>query len=364
MIDIRKSLYYCMISKNGIMKKYLFILIAVVTLVGCSPQVTSEMVTSGYNPVATNKVMIVESIDKVEKAQAIGQVTVDGKAESVKSEYGKMLGMAVRETAQKGGNVLVMDYSEMDKNRLKGTMAYTDGEVNDSLTLSVRRIDELKAKLWGPTKTTAIKTANAEAATDTTAAITNNQVEADGWQQEEEEPQGIMFKIGAGPMWTTSKLYLTTDAENYVTDQRGYGLNLSIAYTGKNIYGFGADFYGVRTEIDIPNNIRYYGNKPDYIMMYLGPSALIGGNITPWLRLDASLGLGLAYYHDDGQNEIGFGSRMTVGMEIMVTKTLGIGIDGVRQRSVFSKPDGFKQPDNEIYGFENLGFMLTARFHY
>ena len=92
------------------MKKYLFILIVVGALVGCSPQVTSEMVTSGYDPVATNKVMIVESIDKVEKAQAIGQVTVDGKAESVKSEYGKMLGMAVRETAQKGGNVLVMDY--------------------------------------------------------------------------------------------------------------------------------------------------------------------------------------------------------------------------------------------------------------
>ena len=347
-----------------IVKRTSYLMLIAGLLTSCSPQVTSEMVSSGYDPVATNKVMIVESIDKVEKAQAIGQVTVDGKAESVKSEYGKMLGMAVRETAQKGGNVLVMDYSEMDKNRLKGTMAYTDGEVNDSLTLSVRRIDELKAKLWGPTKTTAIKAANAEAATDTTAVITNSQAEVDGWQQEEEEPQGIMFKIGAGPMWTTSKLYLTTDAENYVTDQRGYGLNLSIAYTGKNIYGFGADFYGVRTEIDIPNNIRYYGNKPDYLMMYLGPSALIGGNITPWLRLDASLGLGLAYYHDDGQNEIGFGSRMTVGMEIMVTKTLGIGIDGVRQRCVFSKPDGFKQPDNESYGFENLGAMLTARFHY
>ena len=347
------------------MKKYFFLLIVTGALMGCSPQVTSELVTEGLSPQPTNKVMIVDKGESTGDMQTIGQVTVDGKAESVKSEYGKMLGMAVRETAQKGGNVLVMDYSEMDKNRLKGTMAYTDGEVNDSLTLSVRRIDELKAKLLGPTKTVAKKaTANAEAATDTTAAITNNQVEADGWQQEEEEPQGIMFKIGAGPMWTTSKLYLTTDAKNYVTDQRGYGLNLSIAYTGKNIYGFGADFYGVRTEIDIPNNIRYYGNKPDYIMMYLGPSALIGGNITPWLRLDASLGLGLAYYHDDGQNEIGFGSRMTVGMEIMVTKTLGIGIDGVRQRSVFSKPDGFKQPDNESYGFDHLGAMLTVRFHY
>ena len=346
------------------MKKNFFLLIVVGALVGCSPQVTSEMLSNGYDPVPTNKVMIVDERESTGDMQTIGQVKVDGKTESVKSQYGKMLGLAVRETAQKGGNVLVMDYSEMDKNRLKGTMGHTDGEVNDSLTLSVRRIDELKAKLWGPTKTTAIKAANAEAATDTTAVITNSQAEVDGWQQEEEEPQGIMFKIGAGPMWTTSKLYLTTDAKNYVTDQRGYGLNLSIAYTGKNIYGFGADFYGVRTEIDIPNNIRYYGNKPDYLMMYLGPSALIGGNITPWLRLDASLGLGLAYYHDDGQNEIGFGSRMTVGMEIMVTKTLGIGIDGVRQRCVFSKPDGFKQPDNESYGFENLGAMLTARFHY
>ena len=242
-------------------------------------------------------------------------------------------------------------------------MAYTDGEVIDSLTLSVKRIDELKAHLWGKpatVNTAATKTDKTE--TDVPEAATA-EAESTGWQQEEES-QGIIFKLGFGPMWTTSKLYLSKDAKNYVTDQRGYGLNLSIAYTGKKIYGFGADFYGSRTEIEIPDNIRYYGNKPDYLMMYLGPSALIGGNITPWLRLDASLGLGLAYYHDDGQNEIGFGSRMTVGMEIMVTKTLGIGIDGVRQRCVFSKPDGFKQPDNEIYGFENLGFMLTARFHY
>ena len=73
------------------MKKYLFLLIAVVTLVGCSPQVTSEMVTSGYDPVATNKVMSVGEGESTEDMQTIGQVTVDGKSESVKSQYGKML---------------------------------------------------------------------------------------------------------------------------------------------------------------------------------------------------------------------------------------------------------------------------------
>lgn len=332
------------------MKKILFILFTAVSLTGCSPQVTSEMVSGGYDPVATNKVMIVDADDGMEQVQTIGLVTVKGMAQSVKSDYGKLLGLAVRETAQKGGNVLVMDYSEMDKNRMKGTMAHIDGEVNDSLTLSARRIDELKVKIWEPTKTT--------------AKNTTSNAEVDSWQQEEKQPQGVMFKIGAGPMWTTSKIYLTTDAKNYVTDQRGYGLNLSIAYTGKNIYGFGADFYGVRTEIDIPNNLSHSGKKPDYLMMYLGPSALIGGNVTSWLRIDASLGIGLAYYHDDGQDKFGFGIRTTIGLEFMVTKTLGIGIDGVRQRSFFSKPDGFKLPDNEAYGFENIGFMLTARFHY
>jgi len=345
------------------MKKCLFLLIVTGALVGCSPQVTSEMLSNGYDPVPTNKVMIVGEGESTGDMQTIGQVTVDGKTESVKSQYGKMLGLAVRETAQKGGNMLVVDNSAIDKNLLKGTMGHTDGKVIDSLTLSVKRIDELKAHLWGKPKTVnTAETKTDKTETDVPEAATA-EAESTGWQQEEES-QGIIFKLGFGPMWTTSKLYLSNDAKNYVSDQRGYAINLSIAYTGNKIYGFGADFYGSRTEIEIPDNFMYIGNKPDYIMMYLGPSALIGGNITPWLRLDASLGLGLAYYHDDGQNEIGFGSRMTVGMEIMVTKTLGIGIDGVRQRCVFSKPDGFKQPDNESYGFDHLGAMLTVRFHY
>ena len=65
---------------KNIVKRTSYVLLVAGVLTSCSPQVTSEMVTSGYDPVATNKVMIVESIDKVEKAQTIGQVTVDGKA--------------------------------------------------------------------------------------------------------------------------------------------------------------------------------------------------------------------------------------------------------------------------------------------
>ena len=173
-----------------------------------------------------------------------------------------------------------------------------------------------------------------------------------------------MFKLSAGPMWTTSKLYLTADAKEYVSDQRGYGMALSMSYTGNKAYGYGLDFYGSRTEIEIPSKYSYIGVDPTYLMMYLGPSVLIGGNITPWMRIDLSLGIGAAYYHDDAESKFGFGSRASLGLEFLVTKTVGLGVDCVRQRGIFSKPDGFKQPDNEAYGFENLGVMFTARFHY
>ena len=173
-----------------------------------------------------------------------------------------------------------------------------------------------------------------------------------------------MFKISAGPMWTTSKIYLTADASQYLSNQRGYGIALSLTNTGNKLYGFGGDFYASRTSLDIPETFRV--RDCNYTLMYLGPCALVGGNLTNWLRLDVSLGLGLAYYQEDGDSEhseFGFGFRGTIGMEIMVNKTTGIGVDMVRQRGWFKRPSGFELPKDESYGIENFGVMLTARFH-
>jgi hypothetical protein len=338
-----------MISKNGYMKKYLFLLIVVGALVGCSPQVTSELVTEGLSPQPTNKVMIVGEGESTEDMQTIGQVTVDGKSESVKSQYGKMLGLAVRETAQKGGNMLVVDNSAIDKNLLKGTMGHTDSKVIDSLTLSVKRINELEGMLPGR-----------KPKVEADAAINNKVEEPETTPKEEMEPQGIMFKIGAGPMWTTSRLYYTS--KDYLTNQRGYGMSLSIASTGDKFWGFGADFYGSRTVVDVPKFSR--SGESSYLMMYLGPSVLVVGKIADWMRVDLSLGIGGSYYQDDGQSTFGFGVRNTIGLEFKVTKTVGIGADLVRQRCIISKPDDIDLPDNELYGYEHLGAMLTIRLHY
>lgn len=365
------------------MRKLFFFGIVAGMMVGCSPRVTSEMMTHEFEPLPTNKVMIYGATDKVpETVRAIGQLTVDGRKTSLKSQYATALSLAVTETARNGGNVLVVDNSELKENRLKGTIAYTDGEMNELLTLSASRVQQLQRMNTG--KNAAVKQMD----TDQQQEIAQQQEAAR--QQEMERQQRIytrqdslqwagatdvdwdkdnkdrggMFKISAGPMWTTSNIYLTADASQYLSNQRGYGIALSLTNTGGKLYGFGADFYASRTSLDIPET--FHVRDCNYTLMYLGPCALIGGNLTNWLRLDASLGLGLAYYQEDGQTEeteFGFGFRWTIGMEIMVTKTTGIGVDMVRQIGRFKRPEGFQQPKGEAYGIENLGVMLTARFH-
>lgn len=365
------------------MKKILFLGIVAGMLVGCSPRVTSEMMTHEFEPLPTNKVMIYGATDRVpETVRAIGQMTVDGRSTSVKSQYARMLSLAVTETARNGGNVLVVDHSEIKDNRLKGTIAYTDGEVDESLTLSTSRVQQLQSMNSG--RSTAVRQMDADRQQEIVQQQeTARQQELDRalriytrqdslqWAgtdgldtDKDKESKGGMFKVSAGPMWTTSKMYLTTDASQYLTNQRGYGIALSLTNTGGKLYGFGGDFYASRTSLDIPET--FFVRDYHYTFMYLGPCALIGGNITSWLRLDASLGLGLAYYQEDGEmaeTEFGLGFRWTIGMEFMVTKKTGVGVDLVRQIGRFKRPEGFQQPKGEAYGIENLGVMATVRFH-
>ena len=127
------------------MKKYLLFTIVVTTMVSCAPRVTSEMLTNDFQAQPTNKVMIYGPKDNVpETAKAIGQVTVDGKNTSLRKQYTRAIDLAVKETARKGGNVLVVDNRELKENRLKGTIAYTNEKIIDSLTLSAYRVSQLQ----------------------------------------------------------------------------------------------------------------------------------------------------------------------------------------------------------------------------
>ena len=326
-------------------------------------------------PQPTNKVMLFGATDSVpSEVRAIGQLTVDGKSVSLKEQYSRALSLAVTEAARKGGNVLVVNNNELNKNRLKGTIAFMDGETDDVLTLSPKRALQLQNSIAVKSNVTIAKMDTVQqqemmrrqedallqrnVPLDELQSVSNNLEIEQVNTKKKQEGQSGMIKVSAGPVWTTSKIYLTSDASQYLSNQRGTGLSLSLTSASKNAYCFGADLFVNYTEI----NIDKY-TKSSYTLMYLGPCALMGGNITDKLRLDASIGLGLAYYQDDGQTELGFGMRSSLGLEYMISKKTGIGIDLIRQVSRFKRPEGFNQPNDEAYGYDNVGLMVTVRLH-
>jgi hypothetical protein len=82
-----------------------FLLLTAGLLAGCSPKVTVDMLTSEYGPVSTSEVMVLLPTDSVpQPAETIGEVSVTDNGLSVGGNFTQVVGLAVRATANNGGN--------------------------------------------------------------------------------------------------------------------------------------------------------------------------------------------------------------------------------------------------------------------
>lgn len=171
------------------------------------------------------------------------------------------------------------------------------------------------------------------------------------------------LKLDVGPVWTTSKLY--TSKNEYQTGVRGAGFSFSLSSMGNRIYGLGFDLYGSRTTVEIPPKAFVYTpNDVTYKLFYFGPSIVLGGSLVKCLRGELSAGLGLGIYNDNSDTEVGWGLNYKLDVELMLSHSIGIGIEGLSQTCFFKRPDGFEQPDGESYGYRQLGVMLGLRVYY
>ena len=91
---------------------------------------------------------------------------------------------------------------------------------------------------------------------------------------------------------------------------------------------------------------------------------MYGKNLSKKLRLDATFSVGVGCLIGESQSELGFGSKINVGLEHMLSQNLGIGFDFVGHATNIPLPDNIELPDNETYGYLQLGFMLTCRYHF
>ena len=175
-------------------------------------------------------------------------------------------------------------------------------------------------------------------------------------QQKRNEPK-MNIKVGIGPMWTTSKLYYT-ESGKYVSNFHGTGFGLSFSHLVGGWYGYGVDFYGSYTSL-IATDWKYTTTQ-----LYFGPSFVCGGMLADKLRIETLAGLGLAIHNGDGDDtKAGLGFRFSLGLELMLSKNVGIGIEGMTHRLIYSKPNDFKVNDDEFYGFQQIGFLVGLRYY-
>jgi hypothetical protein len=376
--------------------KHALLSVLAVGMVGCSPKVTSEMLTNDFEPQPTNYVMIIGAADEVPAGTgAIGHVVVNGKGVSVRNQYGKILNMAVQETAQKGGNVLVVDTVDSKKNRLKATIGFTYGDIDHSLTLSPSRIDKLQRMNTIRQKSSAPFMDKAQmqavmqqqdsirqemaasfqqiAQNDTVQASANTN---DSWEKTAEANDATVggdmifdkmskvktpyFKVSVGSAKTISDLY--ADDGKKLPKQSGFCMTMSYGnFTDDAWYGWGLDAYLSRTKIDERIGGNQYSGS--FTLGYFGPSVVLKANLSDRIRLYFSTGLGVAYCNNE-ENSIGYGSKADLGLELLIAENLGIGVESMGFATSFKAPSGVHLDKNERYGYDQSGWMFTARYHF
>lgn len=334
----------------------------ILLMAGCTPQVYSDLYTYEYDPIPKSTVKVLHAGDSIpEDALAIGRIIVADKSTTTRGQYEKVLGLAVGEAARSGGNLLVVNSLPTNGSKLQEWATIARGYSSKLIPIMQSR-DRSKM----PTEVSSLEIRSSDVKpTDTVgqAAQLLDIVPAEPRtnRQKAKQPVGSI-KVGIGPIWTTSRLYIGSSS-NYETNVRGTGFSASITTIRWACIGFGFDFYLSHTSLE---NYRIYGRNKDlsFTQFYIGPSFVCGGRLFGKLRGEATFGLGLAVHTDKDQNEAGFGLRSSLGLEYMITPKIGIGIEGVSQRHLFQKPEGYKMPDDELYGYQQLGVLFGLRTYF
>ena len=320
----------------------------------CAPKVTTEMFTNEYSPLPTDSVRVIDvTMQKPPLIKVIGEVEVRDHHMADKKADNRALVKAIEETAKNGGNVLIvkrlLSKSKGHKqNYVKGQIAHTRLSATDPRFLeAVSKPAVVK-----------IDTAALSSIDEPSGSLTEAVHEPDTDYRPKQGLLGVV-KLNVGPIWTVSRIY-TGPYQEYVTDIKGWGFDIDATYYGGKYYGFGVDISGNRTEVPMPYNWR---SSEAYELFYIGPHiGLDKGLLNDRLHLSYTAGLGLSYYTERGQNEVGLGVRSQLGIDYRFSQHIGIGIELSGQTTYFKRPEWFKNED-EIYGLKHLGLMVGVRLY-
>lgn len=161
------------------------------------------------------------------------------------------------------------------------------------------------------------------------------------------------LKLSGGPMWTDSKVYVTS--ERYYKFRTGFDVMLDFQHLWQRGFGLGIDYAYHRTSFE------GWGH---YTLIYVGPSFVYANRSIDRFTFDAAFGVGYAYYTEPGYDLNGMGFMFKAGAEYQLTSHFGLGVELSRLITRFREPKGFSLPDDGNFGFARFGVLAGLRFYF
>ena len=311
-------------KKKESMKMVLFSALAVcLTSCAMNPKVTADLMGT-YPQRSADQVVIYEEGDTVPaNATVVGKVKVTdgGMTGTLDCLYGNVLALAVKKTAESGGNALHIDNHKQPDfvstcHRIWGTMLLLpDSLVNNVSTM--KTLQELEKKQ-----------------DEELLGYIHNQ--EDRAKRARQTPKNI-FKVNGGVSFLSS---------DYQIDYH--------TYKGRTGYTTAYSFdEGVKTSVN-----------------FIGPSLVFStmlGNKSLW-RWDVSMSLGYGRYSEKvagyKYSEGHFCAKMDMGIEYKVAKNIGLGLQVGMSTLKLDKPEGYELKDNEFYGIQHVDVLGGLRFYF
>ena len=326
------------------MKRNGIILLAwALALTACStmPKVIAD-VTMTLPPRPADSVAVYEvGADAPQNAVEIGKVRVTdgGMTPDYDCLYNNILSLAVKKTAESGGNGLRIDKHKEPSfwsstcHRIWGTMLLLpDGAVK---TGTLTTLQEIERKKDAELKEEAMKQLNRVKQTRNT-------------------PENIV-KVNFGFSGMLSKFYLEDKVYSSKT-----GFDYSVAYQHLwQLIGFELNFESA--------SFRFNKNYKNSITCF-GPSLVLSQMFGKKFRYDFHVGVNFAHYeekyygHTGSENHAIF--RLGWGLEYMLSKHLGLGVEMDYYSLKLNKPDDFQLSDNEFYGINRLNLTGGLRCYF
>lgn len=318
-------------------------IVAGMVLAGCAsaPKVIAD-VTEQLPSQPAERVMVYETEDSVPTvARPIGKVKVTdgGMTPTYSCLYSNMLSLAVRKTAESGGNALHIDEHRAPNfssscHRIWGTMyLMPDTMVNGSASSAISQMEEKYDKEL--------------------LDMAHNQIRLR--EKMFDNPKDII-KVNAGPSWITSEI---------VTYNR--------TYKNKMGFGFGIDYQHLwRSGIGLGINYMYHYTsfEGDFsaTMHYIGPSLIGSIKLGSSWRMDAALGIGYSVYREaygmaGEESKSNVGAMVQLGIEYMLSKRVGLGFQLNSLTMSMKRPDDIDTKQYDFYGIKRADAQLGLRFY-